>query len=104
MSTPGSAYRCAPFTRKLTPSNVLSDPGPPDTSVGRPWGKPPLVMSSSPGIPVGAFRISERSNLCLAISNLSRCVNGVDAAALQSTRRVLTQDIYGRETGGVSQD
>ena len=37
------------------PSKVLPEPGPPATSVGLPAGSPPYVMSSSPGIPVGAF-------------------------------------------------
>ena len=37
------------------PSNVLPEPGPPETRVGRPVGRPPLVISSKPGIPVGDF-------------------------------------------------
>ena len=40
---------------KADAQQCLAGPGPPDTSVGRPCGRPPLVMSSSPGIPVGAF-------------------------------------------------
>src|SRR5689334_191082 len=35
--------------------SVLPQPAPPHTRVGRPRGSPPLVISSSPGIPVGAF-------------------------------------------------
>ena len=55
MSTPGSSNWRAPFTRKVSASSVLPDPGPPQTSVGRPFGSPPLVTSSRAGIPVGAF-------------------------------------------------
>src|SRR6188768_4124871 len=104
MSTPGSANCCAPFTRKLTPNNVLPDPGPPDTSVGRPCGRPPLVMSSSPEIPVGAFWISERSNFCLAIETLSSfACDGLAHGLRPATRRVLTQDIYFADISGVAQ-
>src|SRR5690242_11159550 len=35
--------------------SVLPQPAPPHTRVGRPRGSPPWVISSSPGIPVGAF-------------------------------------------------
>jgi hypothetical protein len=34
---------------------VLPDPGPPISSVVRPRGKPPPLISSKPTIPVGAF-------------------------------------------------
>jgi hypothetical protein len=34
---------------------VLPQPGPPHTIVGRPWGTPPLVISSNPAMPVRAF-------------------------------------------------
>jgi hypothetical protein len=36
-------------------SIVLPQPGPPVTSDGRPRGRPPPVISSSPSIPLGAF-------------------------------------------------
>ena len=51
----------APLTRKLMPSRVLPEPGPPQTSVGRPAGKPPWVISSRPGMPVGALRRAGRA-------------------------------------------
>jgi len=35
--------------------SVLPQPAPPATRVGLPFGRPPLVMSSMPGIPVGDF-------------------------------------------------
>ena len=35
------------------PSSVLPQPAPPQTRVGRPRGRPPSVISSSPWIPVG---------------------------------------------------
>ena len=38
------------------PSSVLPEPGPPQTSVGRPAGRPPWVISSRPAMPVGALR------------------------------------------------
>lgn len=34
---------------------VLPEPAAPQTSVGRPWGKPPPVITSKPEIPVGVF-------------------------------------------------
>jgi hypothetical protein len=55
MSTPGSSKWRAPFTRKVSASKVLPDPGPPQTSVGRPVGRPPRVISSRPRIPVRVF-------------------------------------------------
>lgn len=36
-------------------SSVLPQPAPPQTSVGRPAGKPPSVISSSPVMPVRAL-------------------------------------------------
>jgi len=35
------------------PKRVLPQPGPPQTRVGRPFGRPPQVISSSPWMPVG---------------------------------------------------
>jgi hypothetical protein len=55
MSTPGSPNCSAPLTRKLVASSVLPDPAPPQTRVGRPLGRPPLVISSRPWMPVGAL-------------------------------------------------
>ena len=60
--------RCsAPLTRKLMPSRVLPEPGPPQTSVGRPAGRPPWVISSRPGMPVGALRRAGREGLLTLI-------------------------------------
>ena len=56
MKTPGSPYSVAPRTRNSIASNVLPQPAPPQTSVGRPVGNPPPVISSSPRMPVGDFR------------------------------------------------
>src|SRR5258708_33281479 len=53
--TPGSLYSRAPRTRNSIPSMVLPQPGPPQTMVVRPLGRPPPVISSSPGMPVGDF-------------------------------------------------
>ena len=61
MKTPGSPYSMAPCTRNSIASNVLPQPAPPQTSVGRPAGNPPPVISSSPRIPVGDFRKVFRS-------------------------------------------
>src|ERR1044072_2697203 len=44
-----------PLTRNWTPNNVFPQPALPHTSVGRPLGKPPLVTSSRPDMPVGVF-------------------------------------------------
>jgi len=54
-STPGSPYSRAPATRNCSPSSVLPHPVPPVTSVDRPSGSPPPVISSSPATPVRAF-------------------------------------------------
>src|SRR3954447_9238161 len=102
MSTAGSAYCCAPFAGKLTPNKVFPEPGPPATRVGLPCGSPPCVMSSSPGIPVGAFCNSERSNLLVVIARFDSCVVDVSRCRTRQ-RRVVTQDIDAGEIGGVSQ-
>ena len=53
--TPGSSNSVAPRTRNSIPSRVLPQPAPPQTRVGRPRGRPPKVISSSPWMPVGHF-------------------------------------------------
>jgi hypothetical protein len=53
-------------------------------------------------MPVGDFWISERSNLFFAIANLSLPSLGARGHT-GCARRVLTQDIFFREIGGVSQ-
>ena len=55
MKTPGSPNRVAPWTRNSRAIKVLPHPGPPQTRVVRPRGRPPQVISSSPWIPVGTF-------------------------------------------------
>src|ERR1700730_12229547 len=57
--TPGSLYSRTPRTRNSIPSMVLPQPGPPQMIVVRPLGRPPPLISSSPRIPVGDFRIGE---------------------------------------------
>src|ERR1035437_9610557 len=52
---PGSLHSCAPCTRNCSASRVLPEPGPPTSSVVRPRGKPPPVISSKPVMPVGAL-------------------------------------------------
>ena len=56
--TPGSPNCTIPLSRKLAASRVLPEPAPPQTNVGRPAGRPPLVISSRPCMPVGDFAIS----------------------------------------------
>ena len=53
MKTPGSRNSVAPRTRNSMASRVLPQPAPPQTRVGRPLGRPPPVISSSPWMPVG---------------------------------------------------
>src|SRR5450432_2814099 len=53
INTPGSSNCAAPRTRNSAASSVLPQPAPPQTSVGRPRGSPPPVISSSPRMPVG---------------------------------------------------
>src|SRR5579864_3517592 len=65
MSTPGSSKHSAPLIRKLVANSVLPEPAPPQTRVGRPRGNPPLVISSSPGIPVGDFATVRSAALVL---------------------------------------
>ena len=55
MNTPGSPNCVAPRTRNSMASIVLPHPAAPQTSVGRPAGSPPPVISSRPSMPVGAF-------------------------------------------------
>jgi hypothetical protein len=45
----------APWTRNSMDNRVLPQPALPQIKVGRPFGKPPKVISSSPCIPVGVF-------------------------------------------------
>ena len=52
---PGSLHSRAPCTRNCSASTVLPEPGPPTSSVVRPRGKPPPVISSKPAMPVGAL-------------------------------------------------
>ena len=53
MKTPGSPCSSAPRTRNSIASKVFPEPAPPHTSVARPSGRPPPVISSSPWISVG---------------------------------------------------
>ena len=53
MNTPGSPCSVAPRTRNSIAKSVLPQPAPPHTSVGRPRGSPPPVISSRPWIPEG---------------------------------------------------
>ena len=55
MKTPGSLNSVAPRTRNSMPSSVLPQPALPQTSVGRPCGRPPIVISSKPRMPVGVL-------------------------------------------------
>ncbi len=54
-NTPGSPNSVIPRTRNSIASSVLPQPAGPQTSVGRPLGRPPVVSSSSPMMPVRAF-------------------------------------------------
>ena len=59
MNTPGSP-NCARRARGIPwPSSVLPQPAPPQTSVGRPRGSPPPVISSSPWMPLLALGNAE---------------------------------------------
>src|SRR3954471_4605518 len=51
--TPGSLNSVAPRTRNSRPIIVLPEPGPPQTMVVRPRGKPPPLIRSNPFMPVG---------------------------------------------------
>src|SRR5664279_6486830 len=64
--TPGSPNFRAPQTRNSSPNRVLPDPAPPVTSVARPLGRPPRVISSNPPIPVGAFTNTAPPTFCAA--------------------------------------
>src|SRR5512144_146350 len=55
MKTPGSLNSVAPRTRNSIARSVFPQPAKPVTRVGRPKGRPPPVISSSPDIPVGHF-------------------------------------------------
>src|SRR5664279_582023 len=64
--TPGSPNFRAPQTRNSSPNTVLPDPAPPVTSVARPRGRPPRVISSKTPIPVGAFTNPAAPACCAA--------------------------------------
>src|SRR5581483_5492645 len=82
MMTPGSRNFRMPLRMTLIPSNVLPDPAPPHTRVGRPVGRPPPVMSSNPGTPVGVLASGTPPLL------LPRFIrSSADAAALTVTYR-----------------
>jgi hypothetical protein len=55
MNTPGSWNLVMPRMRNSMARSVLPAPAGPQTSVGRPRGSPPSVISSSPWMPVGHF-------------------------------------------------
>src|SRR6185295_8547985 len=55
MNTPGSPCSTAPRTRNSIANRVLPQPALPHTSVGRPFGSPPPVLSSKQTIPVATF-------------------------------------------------
>ena len=55
MNTPVSPNLLAPLTRNVIPNRVLPHPAEPQSSVGRPVGRPPSVRSSKPPMPVGVF-------------------------------------------------
>jgi hypothetical protein len=66
-NTPGSSKTVAPLTRKFNAKRVLPDPGPPQTSEGRPVGRPPMVIASKPTTPVGDFLSVSISYLTLPV-------------------------------------
>src|SRR5260221_3728583 len=84
-TTPASPNCAAPRTRNSAASSVLPQPAPPQTSVGRPRGRPPPVISSRPWMPVGhcgkrmagetdlepLFFIAEIVSLVRAIQNIN---------------------------------
>src|SRR5512140_2745772 len=60
MKTPRSPKSLAPRTMNSMARSVLPHPALPQTSVGRPRGRPPSVISSSPRIPVLHFGICSK--------------------------------------------
>ncbi len=60
MKTPGSPKSLAPRTMNSMARSVLPHPALPQTSVGRPSGRPPSVISSSPRMPVRHFGICSK--------------------------------------------
>jgi hypothetical protein len=53
--TPGSLSFSVPWTPKAIARKILPQPALPQPSVGRPFGNPLPLMSSSPQMPVGDF-------------------------------------------------
>src|SRR5215471_13303830 len=98
MNTPGSSYWVAPRTRNSIDSKVLPHPGPPQTRVGLPRGKPPPVISSSPWMPVGAFAKTS--------GETRRWLSGFFMAAFLARRKAGASggrdepDVIGSEQGG----
>src|SRR5688572_9144159 len=89
MSTPGSSNRTAPFTRNVSARRVLPDPGPPQTSVGRPVGSPPRVTSSRPRIPVSVLARSPSRDVYGPAVTLKRSFQPIVGVATLSTRALL---------------
>src|SRR5208283_1988661 len=67
-NTPASPNSVAPRTRNSEASRVLPQPAPPHTSVARPRGSPPPVISSRPWMPVGHF--CKRASVVLDLAPL----------------------------------
>src|SRR5262245_7661238 len=101
MNTPGSPNSVTPRTRNSMASRVLPQPALPQTSVGRPRGNPPPVISSSPWMPVAAFG-SERVfglwfSVALLINSSAESSSQVMAAGIRLAMDPATvEDAAGR--------
>ena len=93
-TTPGSPNSVAPRTRNSIASSVLPQPAPPQTSVGRPRGSPPPVISSSPWMPVAALGSERFFGLWVIAALLIR----------SSERRVGSRPVRQGATLGLGQD
>ena len=91
-----AARRC---TRNVMPSSVLPEPGPPLTSVGRPAGSPPLVISSRPGMPVGLFRNAGRVEIGSVDVDV-RAVSAMQCPRLNHKSRIDVAVRFGRSPRG----
>ena len=92
MNTPGSLYRRAPLIKNSIPRIVLPLPGPPQTSVGRPRGSPPPVISSRPWIPVGDLGTKlGRAGCCAVLGLMDACRSG--SSGFLSTPRTLERGV-----------
>src|SRR5205085_11197344 len=100
--TPGSLNCRVPRTRNSVEKRVSPHPAAPQIKAGRPLGRPPLVISSKPVMPVGVLGSSrlalERLEVltCIAISGAQLCGERYCRRIFEATENDKLSDKSGR--------